>query len=163
MPPFPCPEAPILRPARPTDREALVVLLAELFSLEADFTPDPERQRRGLALLLDGSPDRQVFVVEVRGRVAGMATVQVLISTAEGGPAGLVEDVVVAREHRGQGLGTRLLAEVEAWARARGLTRLQLLADRENLPALHFYEGAGWSPTQLACWRRKLPSSPGRT
>lgn len=155
------PEAPILRPARPTDLEALVALLGDLFSLEADFTPAPERQRRGLALLLDGSPDRQGFVVEIRGRVAGMATAQVLVSTAEGGPVGLVEDVVVAPEHRGRGLGTRLLAEVEAWARARGLTRLQLLADRENSPALRFYERAGWAPTQLACWRRKILSPPG--
>lgn len=144
-----------IRPARPSDLDALVGLLQELFSIEDDFAPDAERQRRGLALLLEGSPDRQVFVAGPEGSAVGMATVQVLVSTAEGGPVGLVEDVVVAPEHRAQGLGRRLLAEVESWARARGLTRLQLLADRENTPALRFYEACRWTPTQLVCWRRR--------
>jgi len=148
-------EDALIREARDSDLEDLVGLLQELFSIEADFTPDPERQRRGLALLIDGSPDRRAFVADVAGRVVGMATVQVLISTAEGGPVGLVEDVVVAPAYRGRGLGRRLLAALEAWARDRGLTRLQLLADRGNAPALSFYERAGWAPTQLICWRRK--------
>jgi GNAT superfamily N-acetyltransferase len=145
-----------IRFGRPSDLHDLVALLQELFSIEADFTPDPERQRRGLALLLDGAADHRVFVVEGEGRAVGMATVQVLISTAEGGPVGLVEDVVVAPEHRGRGLGRRLLAAVEGWAYQRGLARLQLLADRENAPALRFYEQAGWAPTQLVCWRRAV-------
>ncbi|MEW6488523.1 MAG: GNAT family N-acetyltransferase [Thermodesulfobacteriota bacterium] len=149
------PHEPNLRPARPSDLEALVALLGDLFSLEADFTPDPERQRRGLMLLLDGSEDRRVFVADAGGRAVGMATVQVLVSTAEGGPVGLVEDVVVAPEHRGRGLGRRLLAALEAWALERGLTRLQLLADRDNAPAFAFYEKAGWEGTRLVCWRKR--------
>ena len=145
-----------VRAARVSDLDDLVGLLQELFSIEADFTPDPERQRRGLALLLDGSPDRRVFVAEADGRVVGMATVQALVSTAEGGFVGLVEDVVVARGERGRGVGRRLLAALEAWARERGLTRLQLLADRENAPALRFYGRCGWAPTRLGCLRRTL-------
>jgi GNAT superfamily N-acetyltransferase len=100
--------------------------------------------------LSDSSPAGQA-----KGHVVGTATVQVLVSTAEGGPVGLVEDVIVAREHRGRGLGHRLLDALEVWGREQGLTRLQLLADRENAPALTFYERAGWAPTRLLCWRRK--------
>lgn len=37
-----------------------------------------------------------VLVAETSGKVVGMATGQLTISTAEGGPALLVEDVVVA-------------------------------------------------------------------
>lgn len=147
-----------IRAGRPSDLENLVALLQELFAIEADFAPDPERQRRGLALLLDGSAGRKVFVADTGGRAVGMATVQVLISTAEGGPVGLVEDVIVARERRGRGVGRRLLAAVETWARERGLTRLQLLADRENAPALAFYEKAGWRRTRLECWRKAQPT-----
>ena len=39
-------------PARAEDIPALESLLAALFSIEVDFRPDGERQRRGLALLL---------------------------------------------------------------------------------------------------------------
>ena len=45
-------------------------------------------------------------------------------------------------------------AAIEAWARARGATRLQLLADRENAPALAFYARVGWRATRLVCLRR---------
>ena len=129
-------------------------LLDDLFSREADFTPDRERQERGLRILVGRQPGMSlVLVAETQGTVVGMATVQLLISTAEGGRAGLVEDVVVDREHRGKGIGRLLLGGITDWARKLDVTRLQLLADRDNRSALHFYQAAGWSPTNLICLR----------
>ena len=80
-----------------------------------------------------------------------MCTVQTLISTAEGGPVGVLEDLVVAADFRHQGIGAKLLAEAVTWAECRGLTRLQLLADKNNLAALRFYQKQGWESTQLVC------------
>ncbi len=85
--------------------------------------------------------------------VVGMVTVQLVVSTAEGGFSGLVEDLVVAARERGRGIGRLLLERAEGWARARGASRMQLLADRENARALHFYERAGWRGTRLLCLR----------
>jgi GNAT superfamily N-acetyltransferase len=65
-----------------------------------------------------------------------------------------VEDLVVAEEERGRGIGRRLLDAIEAWARAEGAARLQLLADRENAPALAFYARLGWRSTRLIGLRR---------
>ena len=84
-----------------------------------------------------------------------MATLQVVISTAEGGPAGLIEDVVVGESHRGCGLGQALMDHLVAWAGERGLTRLQLLADRDNRPALDFYRKQGWTMTSLIALRKE--------
>ncbi|CAI8784433.1 GNAT family N-acetyltransferase [Methylococcus capsulatus] len=145
----------LIRPAETRDIEAMVELLGTLFSIEADFTFDPDRQRRGLALLIGSSADR-VLVAECEGRVIGMCSVQTLISTAEGGPVGLVEDMVVARAFRGKGIGRRLLGEIERWAADAGLTRLQLLADRTNEPALTFYDRRGWERTALIGLRKML-------
>jgi GNAT superfamily N-acetyltransferase len=134
----------------------MTVLLAELFSIESDFTPDVEKQIRGLSVLVAGPPGRScVLVAEERGMVVGMATVQTLISTAEGGRVGLVEDVVVQRDVRGRGIGTQLIAAIVDWARLHGLTRLQLLADRDNQPALDFYASGNWERTRLICLRRQ--------
>ncbi len=83
-----------------------------------------------------------------------MVTVQLVVSTAEGGASGLLEDMVVQEEARGGGIGARLLQAAEGWAFERGATRIQLLADRMNLPALRFYRRMGWSGTQLVCLRR---------
>jgi GNAT superfamily N-acetyltransferase len=102
----------------------------------------------------DGSL-RIVVAAEAEGQVVGLASAQILISTAEGGPAGLVEDVVVAEGWRGRGIGRKLVAALEQWAATRGATRLQLLADRDNRPALRFYDAIGWERTRLICLRKK--------
>ena len=145
----------VIRRAEPRDLEDLTGLLQEFFAIEADFTPDPGRQRRGLSLLLEDSATRCVVVAEAGGRVVGMGTVRTLLSTAEGGRVGLVEDVIVEPSHRGRGIGRRILEAIAEWAAARGLSRLQLLADRNNAPALAFYDKIGWRRTQLVCLRKK--------
>jgi len=150
-----------IRAATERDLDALVALLGLLFALESDFTPDPDRQRRGLAAMLADPPSRTVLVAERGGAVIGMATAQLVVSTAEGGPSALVEDVVVTAPERGRGVGRRLLGALETWAAARGASRLQLLADRENAPALRFYQRLGWRPTQLVCLRRHPGGSGG--
>ena len=143
-----------IRPARPADLDALVLLLCDLFSIEEDFEVDAVRQRRGLAAML-ANVGCCVLVAEADGRVVGMCTGQLIISTAEGGPALLVEDVIVEKKWRGRGIGSRLLEELADWGRTRKACRLQLLADRSNGPALLFYQKLGWQSTGLICLRKR--------
>jgi GNAT superfamily N-acetyltransferase len=143
-----------VRPARAPDLDALVALLHQLFSIEQDFRPEPARQRRGLELLLADPGRAAVLVAELDGKVIGMVTAQLVVSTAEGALSALVEDMVVDGAARGGGVGARLLEAIEGWAAGRGATRLQLLADRDNQPALAFYARRGWAPTALVAWRR---------
>jgi ribosomal protein S18 acetylase RimI-like enzyme len=146
---------PLVRKARQEDLEQLVGLLRLLFTIEEDFSFDAAKQQQGLALLLNN--DRGcVLAAEADGRVVGMCTGQLVISTAEGGPAVLVEDVVVAPPHRGQGIGRALMNALIDWAGAQGATRLQLLADKNNPPALAFYGRLGWQTTALICLRQHL-------
>lgn len=144
-----------IRPAAPADLDRLVVLLGELFGIEADFAIDAERQRRGLELLF-AEPRACVMVAEAGGVVVGMASGQLTISTAEGSPALLVEDVMVERAWRGFGIGRELLAHLGRWASAHGIRRLQLLADRNNSAGLAFYRKLGWATTELICLRTKV-------
>jgi GNAT superfamily N-acetyltransferase len=144
-----------IRSATPADLPALVALVGELFAIEADFRPDPARQRIGLALLLADRERSAVLVAERSGQVIGMVTAQLVISTAEGALSALVEDMIVDARHRGEGAGRALLGAIEAWAHGRGAMRLQLLADRDNAPALAFYERLGWRGTRLVCLRRR--------
>lgn len=143
----------VIRPATARDIDGLVRLLATLFAIEADFAFDAGKQAAGLRLLL-ADERALVLVAEDAGAVVGMCTAQTVVSTAEGGPVGWVEDVAVAESHRGQGIGRLLLAHLEDWARSRGLLRLQLLADRDNAAALGFYGRLGWQPTRLVALRK---------
>lgn len=145
-----------IRDAQPADLDALVDLLDVLFSIESDFAVDAERQRKGLSLMLERSDKHCcIKVAEMDGQPVGMCTAQILISTAEGGPVGLIEDMVVLPGYRNQGVGRQLMLSIEAWALERDITRLQLLADRANFTALDFYDKVGWRPTHLICLRRK--------
>lgn len=141
-----------VRPAQPADLETLVSLLRLLFAIEDDFQFDEERQQRGLALML-ANPLACILVAEVENRVVGMCTGQLTVSTAEGGPALLMEDVVVADEFRGRGAGRLLVSAMGDWAAVQGAFRLQLLADRNNGKALAFYARLGWQTTNLICLR----------
>jgi ribosomal protein S18 acetylase RimI-like enzyme len=144
-----------IRTAKPSDIPQLVELLKELFTIEADFVFDQDKQARGLNLLLK-SERNCILVAQLLNddKVLGMCTVQTLISTAEGSPVGLLEDLVVAADFRNQGIAAKLLAGAVNWAECQGLKRLQLLADKNNLPALNFYQKQGWESTQLICLRK---------
>ena len=144
-----------IRTAKPSDIAQLVELLKELFTIEADFDFDQEKQACGLNLLLNSEKDCILVAESLNDhKVLGMCTVQTLISTAEGGTVGLLEDLIVAVDFRNQGIASKLISEAVNWAECRGLKRLQLLADKNNLPALNFYQKQGWESTQLVCLRK---------
>jgi ribosomal protein S18 acetylase RimI-like enzyme len=143
----------MIRPATHSDIPAMLELLHQLFTIEVDFNFSVERQERGLELLL-ATPSATIMVVEDHGKAVGMATGQLVISTAEGGLSLLVEDLVVVPTSQNQGIGAALLAALAEWGVDRGASRMQLLADRTNEPALFFYHRQGWQETQLICLRK---------
>ena len=144
---------PGIRRGDSADVGVLVELISQLFSLEPDFPVDGEKQARGLNLLL-ADPDRAlVLVAEVQGRVVGMVTVQLVVSTAQGGLSGWLEDLVVHGDYQSQGWGSALLSSALAWAKNRGADRVQLLADRNNARGLEFYSRKGVGETDLVCRR----------
>ncbi|WP_340122861.1 N-acetyltransferase [Methylobacter svalbardensis] len=146
-----------IRTAKPDDIPQLIALLKALFAIEADFDFDQDKQTLGLQLLLKNG-QACILVAEASDdkKLRGMCSIQILISTAEGGEVGLLEDLVVAADFRNQGIGEKLLAEAVYWSERQGLKRLQLLADKNNLLALAFYEKQDWQSTQLVCLKRPL-------
>ena len=144
--------------ARDADVPALIELLAALFVIESDFSGDRERQRRGLELLLAQPEDRAILLVARSndGPAVGMASAQLVVSTAEGAPSAWIEDVIVQQALRGRGIARLLLVELLDWAQRHGATRAQLVADTSNTPAIDFYRHIGWQATQLSAWRRSL-------
>jgi GNAT superfamily N-acetyltransferase len=138
------------------DLPALCDLLTELFTLEADFRPDREKQLRGLRLILDTPALGRLFVLRVGGKVAGMANALITVSTAQGAPVLLLEDVIVGAAARGGGLGRKLVEHVCQWAKSEGMTRVTLLADKDNASALAFYDRLGFEPSAMVVRRKML-------
>lgn len=109
-----------------------------------------------MRLIIENPALGSIFVLRVQNRIVGMANALFTISTAEGGPALLLEDVIVADAYRKQGLGGKLVQHVLAWAKARGFLRVTLLADRDNAPALRFYEKQGFLASAMIVYRHGL-------
>ena len=145
-----------IRRAFRDDIPQLCALLAELFAQEADFSPDGERQRRGLELLLDNPELGRVYCASESDVVVGMVTLLFTVSTAEGGRAAWLEDMVVHPEWRGRSIGSHLLKRAVAEAKAAGCTRVTLLTDGDNDRAMRLYARAGFVRSAMAPFRLKL-------
>ena len=142
--------------ATTADLDAMAGLLGELFALEADFKPDRARQCAALRWILDHPAHGRLFVLRDGDRVVGMANALISISTAEGGPVLILEDVILAASQRGGGHGRKLVEHVLAWGRSQGMCRVTLLADRDNAAALAFYERLGFAESAMVVRRRGL-------
>jgi GNAT superfamily N-acetyltransferase len=139
----------LIRQAEWEDRERLVLLLCELASGEADFNPNRSRLEHGIERMLEAPETRTILVAESAKRIVGMCAGQLLLSTVEGGCVLLIEDFIVRKSFRGQGIGNRLIETIEAWGLHRGAKRFQLLTEEDNTTALDFYEKRGWQRTKL--------------
>ena len=147
------PEQLFIEPATIDDLPQLADLLYDLFSQEADFIPDREKQIRGLRLILEQPNRGRIFVLRNQARIIGMINLLITISTAEGGFVLILEDLVVHKDHRGQGYGSRLLEHALGYARAKDFMRITLLTDKLEDGARSFYEQHGFKQSGMVPMR----------
>jgi GNAT superfamily N-acetyltransferase len=145
--------------ARGADLEAMADLLHELFTLESDFRPQRAKQLAALRWILEHPAQGRLFVARKGDQVVGMANALISISTAEGGAVLILEDLIFAAGHRGEGHGRRLVEHVLRWAASQGMSRVTLLSDKDNLPALDFYEKLGFEKSAMVVRRKRLQGS----
>ncbi|MBV6755888.1 GNAT family N-acetyltransferase [Rhodococcus opacus] len=79
------------------------------------------------------------------GRVCGIAGYRVL--TTSRGVISFVDDLVVAPDARGTGIGGALLQYLEQQARIAGCERIELDTSVQNLDAQRFYQGQHFTAT----------------
>ena len=139
-----------------SDLEAMAELLGELFTLESDFVAARDKQLRALRQILTTPQIGRLFALRVDGELCAMANALITVSTAEGGPVLLLEDVIVKAGWRRRGYGRLLVDHVFAWGRQAGMTRVTLLADHSNASALAFYARLGLTRSAMVVLRRGL-------
>ncbi len=81
------------------------------------------------------------------------------ISTWSASPVCELQDVIVTEEYRREDVGRGLIAAAEEIARARGCSRLFLLAESWNLGAHAFYRSLGLSEKTCLYFERDLRAS----
>ncbi|KAA9006296.1 GNAT family N-acetyltransferase [Paenibacillus spiritus] len=86
------------------------------------------------------------LVALLDGRTAGMVSLTRVGSYYMQRDMAEITAIVVSEEHRGEGLGRRLMAAAEEWARARGCAQIFLRSGNrvEKAPAHAFYRHLGF-------------------
>lgn len=145
-----------IRSAVVADIPQLCELLSVLFTMEADFKPDAERQSRGLRLILEQPEIGSIYCATNGNSIIGMVSVLFSISTAEGERAAWLEDMIVHPDWRGKSIGEQLLNEAIKAVRSTCCTRITLLTDSTNRGAIRFYQKAGFVPSRMIPMRLHL-------
>jgi GNAT superfamily N-acetyltransferase len=147
---------PTIRCATKEDIPALLPLLTQLFTQEAEFAPDPAAQARGLEAIIGGAGMGAILLAEQEGRAVAMLNLLYTVSTALGGRVAILEDMVVDASCRGSGIGSKLIAQGIETARADGCQRVTVLSDQNNLDAHRLYERFGFVRSAMVPFRLVL-------
>ncbi len=132
--------------------------------MESDLKPDEAKQMRGLQLILEQPNRGRIFVLRHNGKILGMINLLFTISTAEGGFVVMLEDVIVHRDQRHQGIGAKLLSHAIEYAKTKNFLRITLLTDRLNVDSHPFFKSHGFFTSEM-CFqevRASIEGSEGR-
>ncbi|HEY6093772.1 MAG TPA: GNAT family N-acetyltransferase [Gallionellaceae bacterium] len=144
--------------ATAADIPQLCALLAILFAQEADFQPDVVKQAAALQQIIAQPHIGHILVWREDKEIVGMVSLLYSISTARGGKAAWLEDLVVRPARRGNGLGSALLQAAMTWAQQQGCMRITLLTDHSNDAAISFYQRHGFDKSAMRPLRLMLES-----
>ena len=100
------------------------------------------------------SANSTVLVGRIDGAIAATAMV------GHDGHRGWVYYVAVDPDHRIKGLGRAIMEAAEAWLRAAGVPKLQLLVRRENSKAGAFYRSIGYEEADTVVFAKWIDGRP---
>ena len=148
----------LIRPARPSDCSQLARMRAALWP-----TSSAEEHARELGPILEGTASLSFplvnFVAEASGQLVGFLEAD-LRSHADGcdpsHPVGFIEGWYVDPDWRGQGVGRKLLAAAEDWARRQGCREMASDTWIDNEPSQRVHEAAGYIVVDRCVHYRKV-------
>src|ERR1700756_2474493 len=141
-----------IRRARRDDVAAIVTMLADDHlgrARERLEDPLPAPYYEAFASL-ERDANIALVVAEEAGAVVGCLQLCILPGlSSQGASRGLIEDVRVASDRRGRGIGEQLVTWAVAEARARGCKLVELLTHQTRVDAQRFYERLGFSRSHV--------------
>ena len=146
------------------DQQQAVLSLLNSYAQDPIISGQPLTKEVQAALIegLSQHPTTLVLMAYGDDTPVGLAVCFVGFSTFAAKPILNIHDLAVSANWRGQGVGAKLLAAVEAQARRLGCCKVTLEVHDDNVPARAIYQAAGFgpSPSERQCLflYKKLPS-----
>lgn len=134
-----------IRPCTPADLPAVAGLMREL---AAAATPAGDLHLETIARTfadLERQPDIYLNLVAcVDGQVVAFLSLIFYQTLFHAGGTALINELIVTRRYRGQGIGRALVEQARAEALARGMDELEVATELDNRPARDFYRRCGF-------------------
>ena len=136
-----------IRNATVTDTVEILDLI-DLFDRQKALRPSEETVAK--TILDIESLGGAVLVVGEEGSVIGTCTICICPNLSwSASPYAMIENVLVAPEHRRIGVGSALLAEAVRLAEVNGCYRISLMTGPTREESFGFYESAGFSKSKV--------------
>jgi ribosomal protein S18 acetylase RimI-like enzyme len=132
-----------VREATTADAADIQKLVLELAETVGDAPPAEEAVRERLEELLE-TPSSRILVVESGRRVVGAVSFWIKPDLAHGDVVVEVPMLVVAEDHRRNGVGRLLMEEVRTVASDHGASLIELVTTTANVAAREFYHSLGF-------------------
>jgi len=125
--------------------DTLVPLVQQYWRFEAIEGFDPGKIQSLLQRVISDPSLGQAWLATVDGKAAGYLLAVFVFSLEHQGLTAEIDELFVSPDHRGRGLGGRLLEVAEHSFRQRGCTQVFLQVGRDNDAARAFYRSRGFS------------------
>jgi ribosomal protein S18 acetylase RimI-like enzyme len=124
-----------------------VVALTAAYALDpmGNCGPLPEQTLERLIAGLKSHPTTLIFLAYVEGEAVAIATCFRGFSTFYAKPLINIHDLAVLPEHRGRGIGRKLLERIAVAAREAGCCKVTLEVQENNAAARHLYQECGFA------------------
>ena len=140
----------MLQLARPEDHAAISALAQQVHRMHVQWRPDiyaPADELWPQERFEDAVRNRQLFAAKIDEEVVGYVLVKLRDYDMIGHVRRrvlLVDEICVDEARRNQGIGTEMMIETRAIAKAYGCTDMQLGVYPQNNEALAFYQKCGF-------------------
>jgi GNAT superfamily N-acetyltransferase len=132
------------------DHQHDVIELIDAYAVDpmGNGKPLSDEVRRALIPALQQHPTSLIFLAYRKDKAIGIATCFLGFSTFAAKPLIHIDDLSVLPAHRRQGVGQRLLTEIEEKAREMDCCKLTLQVQENNHSARQVYAAAGFAQAE---------------
>lgn len=119
----------------------LLLELAEVLDHELGISP------HGLTMItrrMIDEPRSHILLAETNGQIVGLISFTTRQTLLHPAPSGLIDELIVSRQHRRKGLGRRLVTEAVEYCRKLGCVEVEVSTEKENRTARAFYRRCGF-------------------
>jgi ribosomal protein S18 acetylase RimI-like enzyme len=146
----------VIRCAEAGDIDRILELSSRLYSEDGEVPFARARASTALGALVGNERLGVVLVADEDGEVVGFLALVWGFSLESGGRDAFVDELYVASDWRGRGIGTALMESAEAACATGGAGALHLVVERSNPGAERLYRRLGFDGREVSLLTKRL-------